>query len=114
MVVLRPGGVSRMVIWNRTGDGGTHLEGLKSIVTRTVNAMARKAGKLKDASGNITGEFVREVSSLYVWTHGHTDTQVFFMGEYDTRCRRHQKTKTKKCVNFTHEWEIFCVHFTHG
>lgn len=46
----------------RTSDGGTHLEGLKSIVTRTVNALARKTGKLKETAGNIGGDFVREVS----------------------------------------------------
>ena len=47
----------------RTGDGGTDPEGLKSIVTRTVNSMARKLGKLKDSSGNIGGGFVREVTA---------------------------------------------------
>ncbi|CAN0477736.1 unnamed protein product, partial [Hapterophycus canaliculatus] len=47
----------------RTGDGGTHLEGLKSIVTRTVNSMGKKSGKLKDAQGNLGGDFVREVRS---------------------------------------------------
>lgn len=45
----------------RTGDGGTHLEGLKSIVTRTVNSMGRKSGKLKDSQSNLGGDFVREV-----------------------------------------------------
>lgn len=53
----------RNVQLGRTGDGGTHLEGLKSIVTRTVNSMARKLGKLKDSSGNIGGDFVREVTT---------------------------------------------------
>lgn len=44
----------------RTGDGGTHLDGLKSVLTRTINSMARKAGKLKDGKDNLTGDFVRE------------------------------------------------------
>lgn len=44
----------------RTPDGGTHLEGLKSAVTRTINAFARKSGKLKEAVANIGGEFLRE------------------------------------------------------
>eukprot|EP00752_Nemacystus_decipiens_P008038 g7183.t1 len=44
----------------RTGDGGTHLEGLKSVVTRTVNSMGRKTGKLKDSQTNLGGDFVRE------------------------------------------------------
>lgn len=44
----------------RTGDGGTHLDGLKSVLTRTVNGQARKAGKLKEGKDNLSGEFVRE------------------------------------------------------
>lgn len=52
---------------SRTGDGGTHLEGLKSVVTRTVNSMGRKLGKLKDSSSNIGGDFVREVKPDF-WT----------------------------------------------
>lgn len=42
----------------RTIDGGTHLDGLKAAVTRTVNAFAKKTGKIKDS--NIPGDFVRE------------------------------------------------------
>ncbi|CAN0113341.1 unnamed protein product, partial [Discosporangium mesarthrocarpum] len=42
---------------SRTGDGGTHLEGLKSTVTRTVNTLAKRVGKVKEGIG---GEFVRE------------------------------------------------------
>ncbi|CAM9462687.1 unnamed protein product, partial [Choristocarpus tenellus] len=44
----------------RTGDGGTHLEGLKSIITRTVNSLGKKLGKIKEGSPNIGGDFVRE------------------------------------------------------
>lgn len=44
----------------RTGDGGTHLDGLKAVLTRTINAMARKSGKLKEGRDNLTGDFVRE------------------------------------------------------
>lgn len=44
----------------RTRDGGTHVEGLKAGLTRTVNAIAKKMGKLKADSGNLPGEFVRE------------------------------------------------------
>ena len=44
----------------RTSDGGSHLDGMKAAVTRTINAIARKLGKLKDAQANVPGEFIRE------------------------------------------------------
>lgn len=44
----------------RTGDGGTHLDGLKSVLTRTINNMARKTGKLKEGKDNLSGDFIRE------------------------------------------------------
>ena len=44
----------------RTIDGGTHLEGLKTVLTRTLNAIARKRNKLKDSEANLGGENVRE------------------------------------------------------
>lgn len=44
----------------RTGDGGTHLEGLRTALTRTINQLARKAGKLKENTSNIGGEYIRE------------------------------------------------------
>ncbi len=44
----------------RTIDGGTHLEGLKTVLTRTMNAIARKRNKLKDGDANLGGENVRE------------------------------------------------------
>ena len=44
----------------RTGDGGTHLDGLKSVLTRTINNMARKSGKLKEGKDNLSGDFIRE------------------------------------------------------
>ncbi len=43
-----------------TVDGGTHLTGLRSAVTRTLNDYARRSNTLKDAEGNLTGEDVRE------------------------------------------------------
>ncbi len=43
-----------------TTDGGTHLTGLRSAVTRTVNDYARKAGLLKEADTNFTGDDTRE------------------------------------------------------
>lgn len=44
----------------RTGDGGTHLEGLRSSLTRTINQLARKSGKLRESSSNVGGEYIRE------------------------------------------------------
>jgi DNA gyrase subunit B len=44
----------------RTIDGGTHLEGLKAVLTRTMNSIARKRNKLKDSDSNLGGEHVRE------------------------------------------------------
>ncbi len=44
----------------RTIDGGTHLEGLKTVLTRTMNAIARKRNKIKDNEANLGGENVRE------------------------------------------------------
>ncbi|MDJ0555094.1 MAG: DNA topoisomerase (ATP-hydrolyzing) subunit B [Microcoleaceae cyanobacterium MO_207.B10] len=44
----------------RTVDGGTHLEGLKTVLTRTMNGIARKRNKLKESDSNLGGENVRE------------------------------------------------------
>ncbi len=44
----------------RTVDGGTHIEGLKTVLTRTLNTFARKRGKRKEAEGNLAGENIRE------------------------------------------------------
>jgi len=43
-----------------TIDGGTHLTGLRSAVTRTVNDYARRSGLLKDSDPNFTGDDTRE------------------------------------------------------
>ncbi|MBR8830956.1 MAG: DNA gyrase subunit B [Chroococcopsis gigantea SAG 12.99] len=44
----------------RTIDGGTHLEGLKAVLTRTLNNIARKRNKIKENEPNLAGENVRE------------------------------------------------------
>ncbi len=36
------------------------MEGLKSVITRTINGLGRKSGKIKEQDGNIPGEFIRE------------------------------------------------------
>jgi DNA gyrase subunit B len=43
-----------------TVDGGTHLTGFRSALTRGLNDYARKAKLLKDDDANLTGEDVRE------------------------------------------------------
>nr|HID14723.1 DNA topoisomerase (ATP-hydrolyzing) subunit B [Anaerolineae bacterium] len=43
-----------------TVDGGTHLTGLRSGLTRTINDYARRAGLLKEKDPNFSGEDVRE------------------------------------------------------
>ena len=43
-----------------TIDGGTHLTGLRTAVTRTINDYSRKSGLLKEADPNFTGEDTRE------------------------------------------------------
>jgi DNA gyrase subunit B len=44
----------------KTPDGGTHLTGFRSALTRVINDYARKQGQLKDDQANLTGEDVRE------------------------------------------------------
>jgi DNA gyrase subunit B len=43
-----------------TVDGGTHLTGMRTALTRVVNDYARKAGLLKDADPNFAGDDTRE------------------------------------------------------
>jgi DNA gyrase subunit B len=43
-----------------TVDGGTHLSGFRSALTRTINAFGQQAGLFKDVKENLTGDDVRE------------------------------------------------------
>ncbi|MGZ5310618.1 MAG: DNA topoisomerase (ATP-hydrolyzing) subunit B [Solirubrobacterales bacterium] len=43
-----------------THEGGTHLSGFRSALTRTLNAVARNRGLLKEKDDNLSGEDVRE------------------------------------------------------
>ncbi|HEV2121669.1 MAG TPA: DNA gyrase subunit B, partial [Chloroflexota bacterium] len=43
-----------------TVDGGTHLTGFRSAITRQLNEYARKSGLLKESDASFTGEDVRE------------------------------------------------------
>ncbi len=44
----------------RTVDGGTHIEGLKTVLTRTLNTFAKKRGKRKEGDSSLGGENIRE------------------------------------------------------
>jgi DNA gyrase subunit B len=43
-----------------THEGGTHLDGFKNALTRTVNDYARRNGILKEKEDNLSGEDIRE------------------------------------------------------
>jgi len=43
-----------------TPDGGTHLVGFRSALTRVINDYARKSGLLKEKEENLTGDDIRE------------------------------------------------------
>ena len=43
-----------------THEGGSHLSGFRSALTRTLNAYARNKGLLKEKDANLTGDDVRE------------------------------------------------------
>ena len=57
-----------------TQDGGTHLTGLRSALTRTVNEYARKANLLKGKESNFSGEDIREGLTAIVSVK-HVDPQ---------------------------------------
>lgn len=44
----------------RTIDGGTHLDGAKQAIVRTINKLGREKGLLKDNAPNLSGDHARE------------------------------------------------------
>ncbi|KAL5743696.1 hypothetical protein ACOSP7_026553 [Xanthoceras sorbifolium] len=44
----------------RTIDGGTHIDGVKASLTRTLNSLAKKSKIVKEKDINLSGEHVRE------------------------------------------------------
>ncbi|KAL6783970.1 TOP3 [Auxenochlorella protothecoides x Auxenochlorella symbiontica] len=44
----------------KTVDGGTHIDGFKSALTRIVNTLGRKSKALKEGDPNLQGDYVRE------------------------------------------------------
>ncbi len=49
-----------------TVDGGMHITGFRSALTRTLNDYARKVNMLKEKDGNLTGEDVRQGLTVVV------------------------------------------------
>ncbi len=72
--VIKPHSVEVAMQWNagytdnvfsfanniNTHEGGTHLSGIRSALTRTINDYARSKGFLKEKEENLSGEDVRE------------------------------------------------------
>ncbi|CAL8470140.1 g9682 [Coccomyxa elongata] len=50
----------------KTIDGGTHIDGLKAALTRTLNTLARKAKTLKENDANLAGDHIREGLSCVI------------------------------------------------
>lgn len=44
----------------KTHDGGTHMDGLRAALTRTINVLARKQKLLKEGDPNLSGDHLRE------------------------------------------------------
>ena len=66
-----------------TAEGGVHLSGLKTALTRVINAYARKSGALKEKDSNLMGDDVREglsavisVKLLHPQFEGQTKTKL--------------------------------------
>ena len=59
---LPPRGAAHLLLatWQHTPNGGTHVDGLKTAVTRVINTIARASGKLREKEPNLPGEFLRE------------------------------------------------------
>jgi DNA gyrase subunit B len=49
-----------------TPEGGTHLTGFRTALTRCINEYAKKSGLLKDSDGSLTGDDVREGLSAII------------------------------------------------
>lgn len=65
----------------KTVDGGTHMDGFKAALTRTVNSLGRKSKVLKEGDANLSGDHIREglgaivsvkVSALHPLLHSVT------------------------------------------
>ncbi len=67
-----------------TIDGGTHLTGLRTATTRAINDYARKAGLLKEADPNFTGDDIREgMTAIVSIKHPDPQFEVADQGQAD-------------------------------
>ncbi len=67
-----------------TIDGGTHLTGLRSSLTRVINDYARKNGLLKDADPNFSGDDTREgLTAIVSVKHPDPQFEIADQGQAD-------------------------------
>jgi len=89
-----------------THEGGSHLSGFRSALTRTLNAYARGKGLLKEKDGNLGGEDVREGLTAVISVKLH-DPQ--FEGQTKTKLGNPQvrglveETVNRKLAEFLEE-----------
>ena len=80
-----------------THEGGSHLSGFRSALTRTLNRYAREKGELKEKDDNLSGEDVREGLTAVISAkladpqfEGQTKTKLGNPGHGGLRRRRRQ------------------------
>ena len=88
-----------------TIEGGTHEDGVKSALTRTINNYARNAKLLKDNEEGLTGEDVREGITMIV-SCKHPDPQ--FEGQTKTKLGNGEVRKIASDL-FTEGFERFLM-----
>ena len=77
-----------------TSEGGMHVTGFRSALTKVINDYARKSGALKESDKNLTGEDVREGLTVVLSVKLH-DPQ--FEGQ--TKSKLEQQCKNRHRTN---------------
>ena len=90
-----------------THEGGSHLSGFRSALTRTLNRYAREKGLLKEKDENLTGEDVREGLTAVISVkladpqfEGQTKTK---LGNPGMAGLRRSRSSTRKLAEFLEE-----------
>ena len=73
-----------------THEGGTHLDGFKNALTRTINEYARAHAILKEKDSNLSGDDAREGLAAIVSVKLH-DPQ--FEGQTKNQARQHRDSR---------------------